>query len=255
MRHLTSRSGATLPMVMLLIAIMTIALTAAYTLNTNEVRVTDDQTEQLEALALAESGRHRFLVDRAGLGLGTAVPGLSEAVTINYGNGRAVVTLTQLRPQVQQEPPLYVLQSRGIRTAVLKGNTPQAERTVAQLLYWDAAPINVLAGWTSLSGLQKNGGSGSLAGTDANPGTGGCPPTMLPVAGVAVPTNPGMTGTLTPATGNPPIKLLGDADATKGAVDIDWAGIINGTSGLTYDVVIPGQAWPSFIDPDYCRRS
>src|SRR5688572_16806576 len=171
MRHLTARRGAMLPMVLLLIAIMTIALTAAYTLNTNEVRVGDDYSEQLAALALAESGRHRFLVDRAGLGFTATPPAASEVDTIPYTGGFAEVTLTRIRPQVQMLPPIYVLRSRGVRTAgILKSGTPIAERTVAQYLYWDAQPLNVLAGWTSLTGVRKNGVNvNSVTGVDANP--------------------------------------------------------------------------------------
>jgi hypothetical protein len=252
MPHFAARRGAILPMVMLLVAVLTIALTAAYTLNANEVRVGDDQSEQLAALALAESGRHRFLIDRAALGHTATPPAPAETAKVNYSDGYAEVILTRIRPQVQQEPPLYVLRSRGVRTAgILKGNTPVAERTVAQYLYWDAAPINVLAGWTALTGIQKNGSSGQLSGFDSNPGTGDCPPGLGAVAGVAVPTIPGMTGTTTAAMGNPPIELLGDADATKGAVDIDWAALVNQTADITYDVIIPGDAWPSFADPNY----
>ena len=251
MRSLVSRRGATLPMVILLITVMTIALAAAYTLNGTEITVGDDYQEQVAALALAESGRHRFLVDRAGLGFTTSPPGALEVDTIAYAGGQAIVTLTRIRPQVQQLMPLYVLTSRGMRTGFVKGNIPPAERTVAQYLFWDAMPINMLAGWTSLSGLNKNGVAGTLSGIDLNPGTPDCPPQLLPVAGVAVPTVPGMTGQLGPAIGNPPVRLLGDAAATAGAVDIDWPGIVNGTADMTYDVVIPGGTWPSFADPNY----
>jgi hypothetical protein len=251
MNPLQSRRGAALPMVILLITVMTIALAAAYTLNGTEIQVGDDYSEQVAALALAESGRHRFLTDRAGLGFTATPPAALEVDTIPYAGGQAIVTLTRIRPQVQQLPPLYVLTSRGMRTGVVRGNIPPAERTVAQYLYWDAMPIGILAGWTSLSGLNKNGGSGIISGVDLNPGTGGCPPALTTVAGVAVPDSPGMTGTTTAAMGSPPIKLLGDANATKGAVDIDWAGMLNGTADITYDIVIPGQAWPSFTDPNY----
>ena len=252
MRSLVSRRGATLPMVILLITVMTIALAAAYTLNGTETLVGDDYQEQVAALALAESGRHRFLIDRAGLGFTTNPPGALEVDTIPYTGGQAIVSLRRLRPQVQQLPPLYVLTSRGMRTGVVKGNIPPAERTVAQYVFWDAAPINVLAGWTSLSGLNKNGlNPNSISGVDQSPGGVGCPPMMTPIAAVAVPTVPGYTGNMGSLTGTPQVASLGDANATKGAVDIDWAGIINNTADLTYDVVIPGGIWPSFADPNY----
>ena len=251
MPSMIARRGGALPMVILLITVMTIALAAAYTLNGTEIQVGDDYSEQVAALALAESGRNRFLVDRAGLGFATTPPAALESDTIAYTGGQAIVTLTRIRGQVQQLPPLYLLTSRGMRTGVTKNGVPPAERTVAQYLYWDALPVGILAGWTSLSGLNKNGGSGILSGIDLNPGTPDCPTPLAPVAGVAVPTNPGMTGTTTAAQGSPPIRLLGDSAATRGAVDINWGGMLNGTADITYDIVIPGQAWPSFADPNY----
>lgn len=252
MRSLVSRRGATLPMVILLLTVMTIALAAAYTLNGTEAQIGDDYEEQVAALALAESGRHRFLTDRAGLGFTTTPPAATEVDTIPYTGGSAIVTLTRIRGQVQQLPPLYLLTSRGVRSNGGPGDIPPAERTVAQYVYWDAMPLNVLAGWTSLTGLAKNGSNAnSVVGIDANPGTGGCPPAIAAVAAVAVPTSPGYTGTLVNLTGTPPVRDLGTLADAKSAVDIDWASIVNGTADIVYDVVIPGGTWPTFTDPAY----
>jgi hypothetical protein len=241
-------------MVLLLIAIMTIALTAAFTLNTNETRVGDDQSEQLAALALAESGRHRFLTERAALGHTVTPPAVAETVVVNYAGGHAQVILTRIRPQVNQLPPLYVLRSRGVRTAG-KAGAPLAERTVSQLVYWDAQPLNVLAGWTAMTGARKNGvNANSVSGVDANPGTGGCPPTLGTVAAVAVPNVPGFIGDVGNLTGTPQVQSLGDATATNDAVDIDWAAIVNMTADIAYDIIIPGGVWPTaiqFADPNY----
>jgi hypothetical protein len=46
-------------------------------------------------------------------------------------------------------------------------------------------------------------------------------------------------------TGTPQVASLGDANATKGAVDIDWAGILNNTADMTYDIVIPAGTIPT----------
>ncbi len=246
-----SRRGAALPMVILIITVMTVALAAAYTLNTTEIQIGDDYSEQVAALALAESGRNRYLIDRPALGHPDTTPPALEMDTIPYAGGNAIITLRRVRPQVGQLPPLYLLTSRGVRTGVTRGGMPPAERTVSQYVYWDALPIQLLAGWTSLSGLNKNGTSGIISGVDLNTGAGGCPPALAAVAGVAVPTTPGMTGQTASALGNPPIRLLGNAADTRSAVDIDWAGMLNGTADITYNIVIPGGAWPSFADPNY----
>ena len=256
MTTLVSRRGATLPMVLLLLTVATITLAAAYTLNGTEAQISDDYEEQIAALALAESGRHRYLIDRAALGWPDPVPGALEVDTIPYTGGVAIVTLRRIRPQVQQLPPLYLLTSRGLRMAPIRGNVAAAERTVSQYVYWDVAPLNVLAGWTSLSGLSKNGtNANSIVGVDASPGVlGGCPPGLNPIAAVAVPTSPGFTGSLTNLTGTPLIADLGDAASTRGAVDIDWVGIVNGTADMTYDIIIPGGTWPTaaaFSNPNY----
>src|SRR5687768_12055433 len=90
MLSLVPRRGGTLPMVILLLTVMTIALAAAYTLNGTEAQIGDDYEEQLAALALAESGRHRFLTDRAALGFQTdSAPPALESDTIAYEIGRA----------------------------------------------------------------------------------------------------------------------------------------------------------------------
>jgi len=233
-------------MVILLITVMTVALAAAYTLNGTESQVGDDYEEQVAALALAESGRHRYLIDRVALGHPDTVPPALERDTIPYADGVAIITLTRIRPQVQQLPPLYLLQSRGLRNPPPFGNVPAAERTVAQYVYWDVAPLNVLAGWTSLSGLEKNGlNPNAISGVDAGALQAGCPPALNAVAAVAVPTTPGFIGNMGSLAGTPLIQPLGDAAATRGAVDIDWAGIVNGTADMTYDIVIPGGTMPT----------
>ena len=252
MKRRTVRRGAALPMVIIIITVMTIALAAAYTLNTTEIQISDDYSEQVAALALAESGRHRYLTDRVALGHTDTIPGATQPVgswvemdTIPYTDGIAIITMSRIRPQVQQLPPLYLLTSRGVRTVATRGGMPPATRTVSQYVYWDAAPLNVLAGWTSLSGLNKNGlNPNSISGVDQSVGPPSCPTGMTPVAAVAVPTTPGFTGNIGSLTGTPQVKSLGDANATRGAVDIDWAGILNNTADITYDITIPSGTIP-----------
>ena len=255
MLNLASRRGATLPMVILLLTVMTIALAAAYTLNGTEAQMGDDYEEQVAALALAESGRHRFLTDRAGLGFTATPPAASEVDTIPYTGGSAIVTLTRIRAQVQQLPAIYLLTSRGVRANGGPGNIPPAERTVAQYLYWDVLPLNVLAGWTSLTGIRKNGvNPNSMVGIDQNPGGTTCPANVGTVAAIAVPNTPGFMGDMTNLTGTPQVKYLGDAASAQGAVDIDWAAIYNMTADITYDLIIPTGLWPTatmWANPDY----
>jgi len=99
--------------------------------------------------------------------------------------------------------------------------------------------MNVPGAWTSLSGINKNGGSGEMNGVDE------CG--MLPaVGGVAVPTIPGYTqfgGTSIPA-GNPPIKDLGPQPGSNDSARVDWAGVLSGSS-LVPTITVPPSTFPS----------
>jgi hypothetical protein len=91
--------------------------------------------------------------------------------------------------------------------------------------------MQVLAGWTALSGLQKNGGAGTLGGIDV------CGDSAA-VAGVAVPVNPGYTGK-TVAVGDPPVDTIAPAEVT-----IDWNAIVN-QHMIEATFVFPGSTWPT----------
>lgn len=241
------RRGAALPVVILLMVILALSLTAAFTINSNESRVVDNQQEQIEAFALAESGRERYLVDRASFGF-VGEPAASESIRVVQGGGYADVVVTRIRVSFGGIPGLYALRSTGVRTNPRMADVPAATRTVGQIFKWETGNLSVPGAWTSLSGINKNGGSGVFSGVDE------CG--MLPaVAGVAVPTAPGYTqsgGTSIPV-GNPPIKDLGPQPASNDSARVDWAGVLNGSS-LVPTVTVPPQTFPpssAFADTSY----
>jgi hypothetical protein len=140
-------------------------------------------------------------------------------------------------------PAVYVITARGTNSAAKRydARTPPAERTVATYALWTPAPLDLDAAITTLGGMDKAGGSGTMNGNDA------CG-AMPAIAGVAVPTDgytpPGNTG---PIDGNPdntpvPLGSPGPGGSAKDEVDIDWAGIVAGTS-VPADFVYP--AWPT----------
>ena len=52
------------------------------------------------------------------------------------------------------------------------------------------------------------------------------------------------------AVGNPDILEMGTKPQMSTAIKIDWPDIVNNNSILP-DIVIPGDTWPTFTDPDY----
>jgi hypothetical protein len=230
------RRGFAIPTALLIIAALTIMVAGGFSLVSAERRSVADQKSQISAFRIAEQGLELFLVKRDSLMAGhpgfSHVPGATpDTAVIAMTGGVATVTLTRLRPVKGSQSGLYVARSRGVETVGAYAGTPQGIRTVAQYVLWEPAPMQVLAGWTALSGLQKNGGSGTLGGIDL------CGDSAA-IAGVVVPVNPGYTGK-TVAVGDPPIDSV-----APDSVAIDWNGIVNGNV-ITPTIIIPGGSFPT----------
>ena len=238
-----SRDGFAMPMTILVLLVLAVGLTGSFAFVTSERRVIDNITQQRNAFLTAQSGLDEFLSNRGGLGF-SGIPAATETVTLNIRDGSADVVLERLRPQVGSDPALYVIRSTGVIPGP-RAQDPDARRTVAQLAEWQSGTMTAKAGWVSLTGLVKNGNSGTISGEDR------CNPSGLHVPGVSVPEDPGFTtnGNSDPE-GNPPLEEWPDVDDLIGELGIDWPGIVNMTA-LTPDVVMPGDSWPSFSNSSY----
>jgi hypothetical protein len=232
----TERRGFAIPIALLVIAVLTIMIAGGFSIVSAERRSVADQKSQINAFRIAEQGLEIYLVRRDSLLAGTPnyakVPGAKDSVRITMTGGYADVSLTRLRPPRGSQSGLYVVRSKGTETAGAFAGTPQGVRTVAQYVLWEPAPMQVLAGWTAMSGLQKNGAAGTLGGIDMCGEAGA-------VAGVVVPAYPGYQGKMV-AVGNPPI----DSFPAPDSVEIDWDGIVNhGLIDAT--ITLPGGTWPT----------
>ena len=237
-----NRRGAILPLTILMLAIMAVAVAITYARLSSERRTTADAQAQEAAFAVAQSGLGRFM---STLATGTK-PSWANPMDITYNDlpgGTAVVSLRMVRDTTtatNQLPAVYAITSRGVSTTSKQfgAAAPPAERTVATYGLWTPTPLELLGAMTSLSGINKNGGSGNLSGYDA---CGAAPA----IHGVAVP-NGGYSGPPGPIQGNPedtPYQMgtPGINGTAKDSVDIDWAGI---------------TAWPNTsMFPDYRRTA
>jgi hypothetical protein len=230
------RRGFAIPMAILVIAVLTIMLAGGFSIVSAERRSVSDQKSQISAFRIAEQGLELYLVRRDSLLAGdpnyTKIPGPKDSVRVIVPGGYADVSLTRLRPPTGSQSGLYIARSKGTETVGLYAGTPQGVRTVAQYVLWESAPMQVLAGWTALSGFQKNGLAGTLSGVDL------CKDSAAR-AGVIVPNSPGYTGNTAAPAGNPPIQVL-PADS----IHIDWAGIVN-NNVIAPNIVIPPASWPT----------
>ena len=241
----TERRGFAIPVALLIIAALTIMVAGGFSLVSAERRSVADQKSQISAFRIAEQGLELFLVRRDSLMAGhpgfSHLPGATpDTAVIAMTGGVATVTLTRLRPVSGSQSGLFVARSRGVETVGAYAGTPQGVRTVAQYVLWEPAPMQVLAGWTALSGLQKNGAAGTIGGIDL------CADSNA-VAGVVVPMNPGYSGKVV-EVGNPPIDSV-----APDSVAIDWNGIVN-QGAITPTITIPGGSFPTaamFADTTY----
>jgi hypothetical protein len=214
-------------MTIIVIAIMAVSVAISYHRLSSERRITSDGAAQLDAFMVAQSGLSQYMATRNGK------PGPSQDTTFtNLPGGTALI---------------YIITSRGTSTTSSRfdARIPPAERSVATYALWTPAPLDLDAAFTSLSGLHKDGNSGSLNGNDAcgsNPA----------IPGVAVP-NGKYWGHTNPIDGNPDntpagLGTPGPGGTAKDEVDIDWNGIVNGTL-LPADYVYP--TWPGAGSPGF----
>jgi hypothetical protein len=249
----SNRRGAILPLTVIVLAVMAVAVAITYARLSSERVISGDRKAQAGAFVVAQSGLNRYLAV-----LGTSKPAASATVNyVDLPGGTAQVDVRMLRESTTTMlPAVYVITSRGRYTAARSYNsrTPSAERTVATYAIWTPTPFDLNGAYTSLAGIQQNGaGSGGLSGIDhCTAANGGGFPS---IPGVALPTGAGPNGTayggsVAPIDGNPedvpvPIGTPGPGGTAKDAVDIDWAGIVAGTT-MPPDYT----AWPaSFTTP------
>lgn len=264
-----ARRGFALPMAILVIAFLTITIAAAYSATTAEQMTYTAQRGESRAYMIAQAGLESFMARRnevnpdgtpwcSNCGFPPSVE--VESTKVKLKAGIAYVTARRIRVATDKRPAIYLLRSRGVDTTAraISGSAigtsganlknQYAERTVAQLVYWNVNQVQVLSGWTSASGLDKSGSSGTISGVD-NCGK------KATVAGIAIPTDGlSVSGNFTP-TGDPPIQELGTQAETNASIKIDWNGILT-TDRIQPDFTFANQSeadngWPNFSSPTY----
>ena len=241
-----TRKGIALVLALVLVVILSVAAASALAMVGSERRVVEDQQAASSAHAMARSAYDQFMANPTGF-LPAFTPTTfvgPDSTQFSFSDGYAWVQVQRVRPAVGSSLPLFLVRSRAVRTIDRAVHTPVAERVFAQYAQWQDLDMPAMAAWTSLSGLIKNGGTGTISGVDNCGGS-------SPVAGVAVPNNPGYTqsGGSSVPTGSPKILNMGTQAQANAMVGIDWVTILGGMA-LSADITIPGP-WPTFTNPNY----
>jgi hypothetical protein len=251
MSILRSRPGFALPLTIMVIVVLTAALTSAFVATGSETTTNVALRGQNRAFMIAQMGLERFLEKPEPLALCPTCDTLRSTPSVDQFareiDGDSVyITVTRVRHQSGATvPAVYFIQARGIdKRSKLSGRLSAigAERSVGVYTQWNVNTMQVQSAWTSLTGLDKNGTAGLLSGVDQ------CG-VMSDIAGTTVPkgqfTHDGGTGW---AEGNPPVDTSMTATQLADSINIDWKSIIQGNS-MPADFVVnstadfPSAAW------------
>ena len=248
MRTFSNRSGFALPMTIMVIVVLTAAVTAAFIATASETTTNNAYRGQSRAFMIAQTGLERFLESPDPLALCPSCDTLrttptSETFRRAYDGDSVYITVTRVRHQSGTTvPAVYFIQSRGVdKHYRLTGRlaSVDAERSVGTYAQWNVNVVQVLAAWTSLTGLKKTGTAGIISGVDEC----GQAPSL---AGTTVPKGD-ITWSGSPdwAQGNPPIDTTRSASQLMATMQIDWNAIINGDA-MPADFTVPTpDAFPS----------
>jgi hypothetical protein len=238
-RH--KEAGFAFPIALLVLLVTTGAVLTSLNQASSERRVVDSDEAGNSALVMAETGLQQVATRWQSWGFAAPPAATFDSTRIDFPNGFTDVVWQRVRPAAANVSAIYLIRSRGVYTQGGWGGAPVATRVVTRYASWQMGSVDIRAAWTSLTGLQKNGGSGTISGTDAC----GVAPA---VAGVAVPTNPGynQSGGSSVPSGTPNILYLGpNSTSAADSINVDWDAIVN-DGAIPFDVVIPPAAWPAF---------
>jgi hypothetical protein len=245
--RLDSRPGFALPMSILVIIVLTAGLAAGFSATNSEISTNAAQRAQSRAYTFAQAGLEQFMARRNQAGFCTgcvadpaAAAADSEYTRVTFSGGYADVVAVKVRPYIDQATPaIYFIRSKGVDQSIKlsgAGMNVFAERAVGMYAAWNTMNMQVLAAWTSLSGLNKNG-TGVISGID-NCGQ------KADVAGATVPKGDlHVQGGSFDPTGTPPVDTSNTFTQLKDKIKIDWDGIVN-NNAIQADFTVPGTGFP-----------
>jgi hypothetical protein len=247
MMRLANRKGFALPMSILVIAVLTAAIAAAFSSTNAEFTTNAAQRSENRAYHLAETGLEQFMVLRSSVGFcdhcTDPITADSEWTRVNLPGGYADVVAVKVRPAKDSvTPAIYFIRSKGVDTMVKLSTamSVNSEHTVGIYAKWVTMTMKVTAAWVSLSGLNKNG-AGTIDGRDAC----GQQPD---VAGAQVDKGDfSNAGNASDFYGNPPVDTSKTFAQLVSQNNIDWNAIITQNS-MAPDITIPGGTFPSEAD-------
>lgn len=164
-----NEKGFALPLTLLLLTMLTVMLTSAFTRMGTEIETAGATEMGVEALAVAQSGLEKYF--------GTDVtyrPRSGDSVRYNVTGGYAWIVPEPLyTPTDTTDDYTFIVRSTGYVIHAAQGSTPLSSRTVAQFAVWQTGAIPEYAALTTANGVRRrSGGAVYIYGQDMVCGTG-----------------------------------------------------------------------------------
>lgn len=246
--RMRNERGFALPTTILLVTVLTVMLAAAFTRTSSDLQVADGSQAIEEALSVAQSGLQRYFEDIS------ARPADGDSTRYNVTGGYAWVKSFVLRsPADTMENQMFLITSTGYVIEPNQGSAPVAERTVAQVAFWQTARVLRPAAWVAANGIDIGDDKAKLKIDGVKePG-----PDTLGLRSPGPPT--GDTVGFNPI-GFPTGALYGGtAESVALSTGIDWQSIRNGEFDYDATVLFSGNSdwtWSTyFIDGDLTLTS
>lgn len=230
--------GFALPLMLLVVLVLTVSISAGFTLSSAENSAASDHDAQLQAFTVAQEGLERYLAT-----VTTMPTTFPDTRTITTADGRADVTMRRMKNGATRDSMVFAITSVGKATArrlQQSAQTPHGERTITQFVSWASGTLDLPAAFTSLAPDNRDNGTPGVK-FDGRNACAGYPD----VAGLALPDgsyspNGGNSGA-TNIAGDPmgvPVELgtSGPSGTAKDGIDVDWAGILSGD--IAADIVV-----------------
>ncbi len=243
MPNVTDRRGFAIPVTVLLVALLTVMLTAGFTRLQVDRQIAAGTSATQEALAIAQSGLQTYL---GTLNIDACVrpvrPVDNDSVRINVPGGYAWV-----HAHVAQKPAdtlgtwLYIIRSTGSAIEASIGPDPRARRTVAQFARWQQGSLKMPAVWTAAEGIdgkQNGNATGEFRGVDQAPA--GCRDPDVTAIRTPSGLSPADLSGFTLSGNSPYVLAAGSRQQVADSTYIDWNAVVNG--GIAPDYTSP-QLW------------
>jgi len=140
--------GFVLPTTLLVMTLLTIMLTAAFTMVSAEFRTTDNSMGRSRAHALAQAGLQNYYA------LNRTLSGGYDSVRLNLNSGYADVIARELRDSSPTQRAVWLIRSTAVSIDALLSNQVAGRRTIVQLAEYNYSTFPTPAAFYAINGMR-----------------------------------------------------------------------------------------------------